>query len=411
MSFNEEQFRHLVDGTRKTVIALGTTSEAVLRKHRKVAEMLVEYLTKLDTPFERDICLQWVDSMEHDPASTLSSSYVEWIAYRRFVMLLAEQEAGTLTSWTHYQSREVEMPKSKDFVGAITLYRAFLTESGLHEQTAYSYSRCARWLLMYLEAQGVARVSDIQNADIAGYFVSPRFEDKAPKGIQTEASALRNFTRFLVENGYNSRETLHYAIPQYRVSVQKIVTTLTPEMVSDIMEDEPESLVDKRDKAVCLLALHIGLRSGDIRNLKFGDIDWDEGVLSVKQGKTGADLLMPLDNETQNAIIDYVLNERRDCQSEHIFVTAVGPAQKMARRHFRIKHRASSETIPHDGLHIFRRTFASRLLQSGTPLEMISEMLGHTDRASVQCYLSTDDAKMKRCALDLSAIPYLRGDF
>jgi len=42
---------------------------------------------------------------------------------------------------------------------------------------------------------------------------------------------------------------------------------------------------------------------------------------------------------------------------------------------------------------------------------MISEMLGHIDKGSVQCYLSTDDTKMKRCALDLSLIPYGRRDF
>lgn len=47
------------------------------------------------------------------------------------------------------------------------------------------------------------------------------------------------------------------------------------------MEDEPDSLVNKRDKAVCLLALHIGLRSCDIRNLKFGDIDWEKGILTT----------------------------------------------------------------------------------------------------------------------------------
>jgi integrase/recombinase XerD len=121
-----------------------------------------------------------------------------------------------------------------------------------------------------------------------------------------------------------------------------------------------------------------------------------------------------LDNETQNAIIDYVLNERRNGKSEYIFVTAVGAIQKIARRYFRIKYRAqntpSTETIPHDGLHIFRRTYASRLLQCGTPLPMISEMLGHINKNAVQCYLSTDDVKMKRCALGLSLIPWQRGD-
>lgn len=411
MSFNEKQFRQLADETRKTVIALGTTSECVLKRQQKVTEMLVKHLKTLDIPFERDICLQWVDAMEHDPASVLSASYVDWIAYRRFVILLAEQEAGTLTSWKHYLSQQPEMPKGEDFQKIVAMYRKYLESAEYYPQTVSRYSSSARRLLIHLENTGVSEISDVQHADIAGYFVSPRFENRQPKGVQAEACELKNFLVFLGENGYTREESLHHAIPRYRVRVERIVTTLTPAMVSDIMEDEPDSLVDKRDQAVCLLALHVGLRSCDIRNLRFCDIDWDKGIITIRQQKTSVPLQMPLDSETQNAIIDYVLHERRECQSEYIFVTGVGPAQKIARKHFRIKYRASHEEIPHEGLHIFRKTFASRLLQCGTPLEMISEMLGHIDKNSVQYYLSTDDEKMKRCALDLSLIPYQRGDF
>jgi integrase len=186
-------------------------------------------------------------------------------------------------------------------------------------------------------------------------------------------------------------------------------------MVSDILEDEPDSLVDKRDRAIGFLALHLGLRTVDIRNLKFSDIDWGKKTLKITQSKTGVQLEMPIDNETENAIIDYVLNERRDCKLENIFITAVGPAQKLARHNYRIKYRAKDaptfDKIPHDGLHVFRRTFASRLLQCGVEVSMISDMLGHIDKNTAQRYLSTDEVKMKRCALNLSAIPYRRGDF
>ena len=415
MNFNEKQFRQLVDNTKKTIITLGTTSEKVLERHKSFTEQLVEYLKTSDYPFDRDLCLQWVDGMEHAPASALSSSYVDWIAFRRFVILLAEQEAGILNSWKHYLSQQPEMPESENFLETISLYRAYLFNVGFKEKTVNGYASYVRRLLIYMENLGILKVSDMQNKDIAGYFVSQRFSDRKPKGIQTEACGLKKFILFLEENGHIDCKSLHYAIPHHRVPTERIITTLTPEMESDIMEDEPDSLVNKRDKAVCLLALHIGLRSCDIRNLKFGDIDWEKGILTIRQQKTGVDLQMPLDNETQNAIIDYVLNERRDCKSEYIFVTAVGPAQKIARRHFRIKYRAknsaSYEKIPHDGLHIFRRTYASRLLQCGTPLPMISEMLGHISKDAVQCYLSTDDVKMKRCALNLSLVPYQRRDF
>jgi len=415
MNFNEKQFRQLVDDTEKTIITLGTTSRTVFERHKRFTEQLVEYLKTMDRPFNRDLCLQWVDGMKHDPAPSLSSSYVDWIAFRRFVILLAEQEAGILNYWKHYLSQQPEMPGNENFLETISLYRAYLFNAGFREKTVNSYASYVRRLVIYLENLGISKISDIRNKDVARYFISQRFSGRKPKGIQTEACSLKNFILFLEESGHTDCKSLHYAIPHHCVPIEKIITTLTPEMESDIMEDEPDSLVDKRDKAVCLLALHVGLRSCDIRNLTFDDIDWEKGILTIRQQKTGVNLQMPLDNETQNAIIDYVLNERRNCKSEYIFITAVGPAQKIARRHFRIKYRAknsaSYEKIAHDGLHIFRRTYASRLLQCGTPLPMISEMLGHISKDAVQCYLSTDDVKMKRCALDLSLIPYQRGDF
>lgn len=410
MNFNETEFRQLIDETHKTIIRLGTTKGILMVKFSQFTERLVNHLISADCPFDRYSCLQWVDSLEHAPASLMSHSYIEWIAFRRFVILIAEQEAGTLTEWTHYQSQIPEQPKTHFFQEIQFAYREHLTKDGFRESTLNAYLAYSRRLLIFLEERGITEPTQIQNPDIADFFLTPRFTDRSPHAVQTEVSSLKKFLVFLFEHGYTAQESLCYALPYYRLPMNRVVTTLTPEMEYDILSGERESKVNKRDKAVGLLALHTGLRSCDIRNLKFPDIDWDSGILTIKQQKTGVSLRMPLDNATQNAIIDYILEERRECDCEYIFVTAVGPAQKMKRRPYRIKYRAegteSYEKIPGDGLHIFRRTFASKLLQSGTPLPVISEMLGHIDKSSVQCYLSTDDTKMKRCSLDMSLIPY-----
>lgn len=410
MNFNETEFRRLIDETHKTITRLGTTKGILMEKYTQFTERLVNHLIYEGCPFDRDSCLQWVDSLEHGPASAMSHSYIKWIAFRRFVILIAEQGAGTLTEWKHYQSKMPEQPKTHIFQELQLTYQEYLAEDGFRESTLNTYLAYSRRLLIFLEGRGITEPAQIQNPDIADFFLTSRFTDRSPRAVQTEVSSLKKFLVFLSEHGYTEQESLCYALPRYRLPMNRVVTTLTPEMEDDILSGQKESQVNKRDKAVGLLALHTGLRSCDIRNLKFSDIDWESGILTIKQQKTGVNLRMPLDNATQNAIIDYVLEERRECDCKYIFVTAVGPAQKMKRRPYRIKYRAkgaeSYEKIPSDGLHIFRRTFASKLLQSGTPLTMISEMLGHTDKSSVQCYLSTDDAKMKRCSLDMSLIPY-----
>ena len=280
---------------------------------------------------------------------------------------------------------------------------------GYKTETIKGYRSIVRRFLIYIESAGIRSVSEITNQNVIDYFKTDRFQNRSARGMQGEIGCLRKFFKFLTDHHYTDNQALPYALPRVRHPRERIITTIDEAIEKDLMEDKTDSLVNKRDQAILLLALHTGLRSCDIRALRFSDIDWEKETIHIRQKKTGVDLEIPIDSATQNAIIDYVLNERRSCDKEYIFVTAVGPAQKMARRHYRMKYRTrgtdSFERLSHDGLHIYRRTFASRLLQSGATLPEISEMLGHIDKSSVQVYLTTDEAKMKRCSLDLSLIP------
>ena len=116
MKFDEQGFRHLVDETIATIIRLGTTSHSVLDRYERFTEMLVKHLKSLDQPFELMLCLEWVNSLDHDPACVLSASYVDWKALHRFVHLLAEQQAGTLTEWRHYLCFTPKLMNIKTFL-------------------------------------------------------------------------------------------------------------------------------------------------------------------------------------------------------------------------------------------------------------------------------------------------------
>ena len=415
MKFDEKGFRLLAEETQNSVIRLGTTSHVVLDRYPRFVEMLVDHLRTVDLPFELQHCLEWANSIPHDPASVMSASYVEWKALHRFIHLLAEQQTGELTHWHHYLSSTVEMPESASFRELLKSFREWLSGTGKQTETIKCETYIARKMLLYLEANDIADFSNVKNCDILEYFMSERFQGRSPKGIQCEISRLKIFLRFTEDNGYTACKTLHDALPRIRNNSVKIITTIDDQIEKDILDDEPCSLVNKRDQAIFLLALHTGLRTCDIRALKFSDIDWKNETIHIRQSKTGVDHEIPIDAATQNAIIDYILNERRECNHDFIFITAVGPKQMLARRHYRIRYRTkgtdSFNRLPCDGIHICRRTFASRLLQSGAPLPVISKMLGHINRNSVQVYLSTDEQRMKRCALDLSMMPCRREEY
>lgn len=303
MEFDEQGFRRLVDETEATIMRLGTTSHVVLDRHKRFTEMLVGHLKALDQSFESTHCLEWVNSLEHDPASMLSSSYVDWIALHWFIHLLTKQQAGTLTEWRHYLTSTLEQPKTVEYRDILAAFQAIMTTEGKNATTIKRYGSNARMLLLYLEGAGIVKFSDVQNQNILDYLKTDRFKNRKPKGMQTELCVLKKFLRFTTDAGFTACETLLYALPKIRQSGTKIITTIDEKVEADLMEDEPDSRVNKRDQAILLLALHTGLRSCDIRALRFRDIDWEKETIHIRQKKTGVDLEIPIDSATQNAMI------------------------------------------------------------------------------------------------------------
>lgn len=410
MNFDEKLFRSLADETYDKIISFGTTKGILIDKKSVFVDRLVEFLKEHDTPFDFELCLEWVDVMEHDPPCTLNSSYLHWIAFRRLVILIDKQSKGCLDNWTHYNSVSMPMPESESYCSFVVEYRKYLEDKGYRKETARSYSSRAREFLIYLENNHVYEVAKLTNKLIADYFISDKCSSLSFRTLQTEGSVIRRFLRFLYEVYSLDITLLNHSIPSYRVTWGKIVTTVDKDVDTAVLKDKPEYMINKRDKAMILLALHLCLRACDIRNIKFSNINWETGMLSIVQSKTGTPLELPIDVETQNAILDYILHERRECDSEYIFITAVGPAQKIQRHHIKFRRRAigtdAFDKIPKDGLHILRRTGASRMLRSGVPLTTISSILGHVSENAVQRYLTTDEENMRKCSIDLSQIPY-----
>ena len=180
MRFDEHGFRHLVDETTATIIRLGTTSHAVLDRYKRFTEMLVEHLKNLDQPFELTRCLEWVNSLEHDPASVLSASYVDWKALHRFIHLLAEQQAGTLTEWRHYLCFTPELPETDEYKNILVEFLEVMREEDKHASTIKSYSSMARRFLLYLESVGVTKFSEVRNQNLLDYFQTDRFKNRNP---------------------------------------------------------------------------------------------------------------------------------------------------------------------------------------------------------------------------------------
>lgn len=78
---------------------------------------------------------------------------------------------------------------------------------------------------------------------------------------------------------------------------------------------DKETAIGKRDYGILLLAKKTGLRSVDIVNLQFNNIDWKNDEIHIIQHKTNRPLILPLEPDVGNAIYDYILHGRPVAES------------------------------------------------------------------------------------------------
>lgn len=130
------------------------------------------------------------------------------------------------------------------------------------------------------------------------------------------------------------------------------------------------------DRAWFLLMLHTGLRSGEVRRLKLGDIDWAERRVRIEQSKGLKDRLVPLSRATLAALQEYlVVRGPATALPANVFIHQHQP---LGLRYFQIRLKNYGEmTGFHVTPHQLRHTCATLLLNAGAPILVVQMVLGH----------------------------------
>jgi integrase len=157
-----------------------------------------------------------------------------------------------------------------------------------------------------------------------------------------------------------------------------------------------------------VLAAQTGLRGVDVIKLKRSDIDWRKREINIVQSKTGVALCVALEVESGNALYDYLLNARPESDIPNVFlryhhpIRAMNPpsVQSIVKKYMAI---AGIKPEPHGryGFHSFRRAFGTKLLESGTPVHLLTQLLGHYDLDSARPYISASEQGLLECCLPL----------
>ncbi|MDD3388134.1 MAG: site-specific integrase [Prevotella sp.] len=223
---------------------------------------------------------------------------------------------------------------------------------------------------------------------------------------------LRRFLRYLFEQSISNVDLSAPLFGTRSHRPEKLPSVYTTEEIRrmDTSVDK-SSPTGKRNYAIFLLASRLGLRASDIRLLQFQNIDWDDNTINFRQHKTQNDIQLPLLSIIGEAIIDYIRNARPKSDEHTVFLTATAPYTPISVPGIssiisNIILTAGIDTKErHHGSHCLRHSLATRMLEQGTTMPVISQALGHVNTESTMVYLNVDVKSLLSCSLDVPPVP------
>ncbi len=170
--------------------------------------------------------------------------------------------------------------------------------------------------------------------------------------------------------------------------------------------------IGKRNYAMILIAVRLGLRVSDISRLKFENVDFESGRVNFIQYKTSVENHLPLYEEVESALRDYIDNGREQSSEQSIFLNGHGlPIKSNIVSDVVTKHFDQTDIdfgTRRRGAHSLRMTFASQLIAKGVPYEVVRSALGHLHRDTTRSYVKFDIESLRTCALE---VPQPSGKF
>ena len=400
-----KSFDDFAKDTRNRITSFCNYSEKYLSRYDSIVKLIGKAMKEKNLTYDPDIALTWVNGYIDSNGFKKHARQ----RYLRTVNLLNSNWDGDLENWKIYPSVFRLSPKTELFIDISNSFETYLKNEGYEEKTIYTRIFSVNHFLAWLENNSIYSFETLDANLISSYLCSKHFQGRKASGVSTEIIGLRKFLIYLEDR--DIVKNCHGACLSRCNTSKRIVTTYSDSQIDTLFKDLPHSFANLRNKAIFMLALKCGLRSCDIMNLKFDNIDFENKKLTIIQKKTKEPLSVPFDVEVSNALIDYILNERPESALPYIFLTVLGPVRKLTHTtSYRTTHHFNDEDKPQKGgLHILRRTYASKLLSFNIDVSSIAKSLGHKDLASVDIYLSTDELKMRKCGLSIENFPYEGG--
>lgn len=267
--------------------------------------------------------------------------------------------------------------------------RYLLSERGLGAATAAGYVRHARRLLDELSAHdGLAGLT----ASVVTGAVLRESAVGSVSAAQNFICGLRAFLRFCFLEG-----VVEVDLSPAALSVTGRRSSPLPHGISRadaaalLGSCDRRTAIGRRDYALLITLLRLGLRRSEVAALTLDDIDWRQGELVVC-GKGGREDRLPLPADVGEAIAGYLRRGRPATDRRELFLRARAPISPLAPGTVSstVRRACRRAGVAEIGAHRLRHTVACEMVAARVPLPQIGQVLRHRSLQSTAIYARAD---------------------
>ncbi|MCD6441465.1 MAG: site-specific integrase [Candidatus Marinimicrobia bacterium] len=262
-------------------------------------------------------------------------------------------------------SKKISIEIPKEFEETLRLKR-------YSENTIKSYKSHFSRFLAYYSGYDLEQITDEQIRAYLLYLVTK-------KSVSTSyQNQVINAIKFYYEKIKDRPTSKHYL--QRPKKEKKLPVVLSEEEVVNILQQ----IVNLKHKCIICLIYSAGLRLSEVINLKISDIDSHRKIITIKGAKGKKDRISLLSDRVLTLLREYYKQYR---PKEWLFEGQKGGkySPKSVQNIFRAAC-FKSGVKKHATIHTLRHSFATHLLEHGTDLRYIQELLGHKNSKTTEIY-------------------------
>lgn len=281
-------------------------------------------------------------------------------------------------------------------------FKTYLSvEKNFSEHTLAAYASDIVSFILWLDNVSCTNV-DFNKLREYLHFIQ-RFDYKKTT-IARKVASIRTFYKFLFRERYiDSNPALSLSAPKRPKSLPKF---LTPEEVEQILNNvKIETPAGFRNRVILELLWATGMRISELSNLNFGDLNLNENEIRVF-GKGAKERIVLVSDRAKGYLVQYINSARKLIAPEYntneinddtpLFINNTGYRLQNKTVRKVINEIVEKIELPKKVTpHVFRHSFATKLIENGADLRVVQELLGHAGISNTQIYTHISMKHMK----------------